>query len=37
MDIYHIWCNLKPGVTDIKFALYRDFPDAVRETGEEKF
>ncbi len=23
--------------TDVKFALYRDFPDAVRETGEEKF
>ncbi len=81
MDIYHIWCNLKPGVgdlefcaavdryfghlsdqglihghritrtgeveafhfgvnslvTDARFALYRDFPDAVRETGGEKF
>ena len=24
-------------VADIKFALHRDFPDAVRETGEEKF
>ena len=24
-------------VTDAKFALYRDFPDPVRETGEEKF
>ena len=23
--------------TDVKFALYRDFPDPVRETGEEKF
>lgn len=20
MDIYHIWCDLKPGVTDIEFA-----------------
>lgn len=24
-------------VTDARFALYRDFPDAVRERGEEKF
>ena len=24
-------------VTDAKFALYRDFPDAVRKTGEETF
>lgn len=24
-------------VTDLSFALYRDFPDAVRERGEEKF
>jgi hypothetical protein len=23
--------------TDLQFALYRDFPDAVRETGQEKF
>jgi hypothetical protein len=23
--------------TDLKFSLYRDFPDPVRETGEEKF
>lgn len=23
--------------TDIKFALYRDFPDPVRKAGEEKF
>jgi len=20
MDIYHIWCNLKPGVSDVEFA-----------------
>ena len=99
MDIYHIWCDLKPGqsdlefvthlqsyfdylkkeanlqsyrimldflnlsdldaafqhvatrtgavetfhhavngkVSNVKFALYRDFPDDVRETGGEKF
>jgi hypothetical protein len=24
-------------VSDAQFALYRDFPDAVRERGEEKF
>ena len=24
-------------VTDVTFALYRDFPDAVRVRGEEKF
>jgi hypothetical protein len=24
-------------VTNLKFALYRDFPDAVRHEGEEKF
>ncbi|MEQ8506858.1 MAG: hypothetical protein RIB80_16160 [Rhodospirillales bacterium] len=24
-------------VSKIKFALYRDFPDAVRKTGEERF
>jgi hypothetical protein len=24
-------------VTNITFGLYRDFPDAVRHTGEEKF
>ena len=24
-------------VTDVQFALYRDFPDAVRERGQEKF
>ena len=20
MDVYHIWCNLKPGVSDVEFA-----------------
>ena len=20
MDLYHIWCNLKPGVSDLEFA-----------------
>ena len=24
-------------VSDVKFALYRDFPDEVRQRGEEKF
>ena len=24
-------------VTDVQFALYREFPDAVRHRGEEKF
>ena len=24
-------------VTDVTFALYRDFPDPVRQTGEERF
>lgn len=24
-------------VSDVKFALYRDFPDAVRQRGQEKF
>lgn len=24
-------------VADIRFALYRDFPDSVRKTGQEKF
>ena len=24
-------------VTDVFFALYRDFPDPVRQRGEEKF
>jgi hypothetical protein len=24
-------------VKDVRFALYRDFPDAVREEGQEKF
>ena len=33
-DLHH---HVNSLVTDTKFALYRDFPDAVRETGEEKF
>lgn len=73
MDIYHVWCDLKPGTSDLEFkglaplddafthvasrsgpvesfhqavnsrvinvnfALYRDFPDVQRKTGEEKF
>ena len=33
-DLHH---HVNSLVTDAKFALYRDFPDAVRKTGEEKF
>ncbi|MDO8839349.1 MAG: hypothetical protein Q8J92_14730 [Parvibaculum sp.] len=29
--------NVNSLVTDIQFALYRDFPDPVREQGEERF
>jgi hypothetical protein len=32
---FHQAVNSK--VRDVKFALYRDFPDAVRRRGEEKF
>ncbi len=31
----HFAVNSK--IADVKFALYRDFPDAVRETGGELF
>jgi hypothetical protein len=37
MNVYHVRCNLKDGVRDVIFALYRDFPDSVRQRGEEKF
>ena len=37
MDIYHIWCGLNSLVENVSFALYRDFPDPVREYGEERF
>ena len=31
----HFGVNSK--IADVKFALYRDFPDPVRQTGEELF
>jgi hypothetical protein len=74
MDVYHVWFDLAPGVSDVEFvedlsqlqaafdavsaradpiesfhhavnsrvrdvlfALYRDFPDATRVRGQEKF
>lgn len=35
MEVMHFGVNSK--IEDITFALYRDFPDAVRQTGEELF
>jgi len=35
IEVMHFGVNSK--ISDIKFALYRDFPDPVRETGEELF
>jgi len=32
---FHFSVNSK--VSSVKFALYRDFPDSVRQTGQEKF
>ena len=37
MDYYQAWFEFKSGVKDTCFGLYRDFPDAVRREGEEKF
>jgi hypothetical protein len=35
MDIYHIWCNLKPGIGDLDFvAGLRDYLDHLREKGQ---
>lgn len=34
MDIYHIWCNLKPGVSDVEFAdRTREYLDRMKERG----
>lgn len=34
MDIYHIWCNLKPGVGDLDFVTgVRAYLDHLRGTG----
>jgi len=35
IESFHFAVNTK--VTNVKFALYRDFPDAVRKTGSERF
>ena len=35
VESFHHAVNGK--VSDVRFALYRDFPDAVRESGEELF
>jgi len=35
IESFHFAVNSK--ATDVKFALYRDFPDAVRKTGSERF
>ena len=35
LESLHFAVNSK--VAEVKFALYRDFPDEVRHTGEEKF
>ncbi|HVZ35841.1 MAG TPA: DUF6614 family protein [Polyangiaceae bacterium] len=35
MDIYHIWCDLKPGVSDVQFAHNtRAYLDTLRELGK---
>jgi len=35
MDIYHIWCDLKPGVSDMEFvtSLHR-YLDKLRDDGQ---
>ncbi len=35
LEAFHFGVNSL--VTDARFAHYRDFPDAVRDTGGEKF
>ena len=35
MDIYHIWCNLKPGVSDLEFVRNaRAYLEPLREQGK---
>ena len=35
MDIYHIWCNLKPGVNDLEFVDgVHAYLGALRENGQ---
>src|SRR5215471_16889588 len=34
MDVYHIWCNLKDGVSDLEFAAsVRDYLEHLKEAG----
>jgi len=34
MDIYHIWCNLKPGVADLQFVQHtRTYLERLRDQG----
>jgi hypothetical protein len=35
IESFHFYVNSK--VAGVKFALYRDFPDPIRQTGQEKF
>ncbi len=37
MSLYHVGCNLRNGVRDTIFARYRDFPEPVRQRGQENF
>ena len=35
MDIYHIWCNLKPGVSDLEFVRNtRTYLDRLQQLGK---
>ncbi|HEU0199273.1 MAG TPA: DUF6614 family protein, partial [Burkholderiaceae bacterium] len=35
MDIYHIWCNLKPGVRDMEFVgSLRTYLEGLRHRGQ---
>jgi hypothetical protein len=35
MDIYHIWCNLKPGVSDLEFVRNtRAYLDRLQQLGK---
>jgi hypothetical protein len=35
MDIYHVWCNLKPGVSDVEFVDgLRGYLERLRSDGE---
>jgi hypothetical protein len=35
MDIYHIWCNLKPGVPDLEFVRNtRAYLDRLQQSGK---